>query len=164
MQSFTKKFVTLTLFASMLQITTMTFAVETSKPNHGMIFTPKTIKWEKGPDSLPKGVEFAVLEGNPSKEGPFTIRLKMPANYQIPSHWHPGIEHITVISGAIYVGMSDKFDQKQAKELPTGGFTYMQPEMHHFAFTRHPTIIQLHGMGPWGITYIDSKDDPRKTH
>lgn len=128
------------------------------------IFTPKDIQWINGPDSLPKGSQVAVLEGDPSKEGPFTLRLKMPANYRIPPHWHPIIEHITIISGTLYVGMGDKLDQKITTALPTGSFAYMMPNMHHFALTKgNGAIVQLHGNGPWGITYIDPKDDPRKS-
>lgn len=125
------------------------------------IFTPADIKWKDGPDSLPKGAKIAVLEGNPALAGPFTIRLKFPADYRIPPHWHPVIEHITVLSGTFYVGMGDHFDKKAAVRLPTGSFAYMMPEMHHFAFTQEPAVLQLHGMGPWGITYVNPKDDPR---
>jgi hypothetical protein len=123
--------------------------------------TPKDIKWVNGPDALPKGAKVAVLEGDPAMEGPFTLRLKLPANYRIPPHWHPVIEHITVLSGTFYVGMGDKLDPKQATALPVNSFAYMAPEMHHFAFTKGEVIIQLHGMGPWAITYIDPNDDPR---
>ena len=125
------------------------------------IFTPKDIQWQEGPTSLPKGAKIAVLEGNPAAEGPFTIRLKFPANYRIPPHWHPVIEHITVLSGTFYVGMGDQFDKKNAVKLPAGSFAYMMPEMHHFAYTKDPVVLQLHGMGPWGITYVNPKDDPR---
>ncbi len=125
------------------------------------VFIPKDIQWSDAPNSLPKGAKIALLEGDPTKEGPFTMRLKFPADYRIPPHWHPAIEHVTVISGILYLGMGDKFDTKLAKALPVGAFAYMQPEMHHFAFTRGESIVQLHGIGPWAITYVDPKDDPR---
>lgn len=137
------------------------FAMENSSSSDHAIFLPQDIKWQDAPDSLPKGAQLAVLEGNPSEAGPFTMRIKMPANYRIPPHWHPIIEHVTIISGTLYIGMGDKFDEKLAKKLPMGSFAFMAPEMHHFAFTHTPAIIQLHGMGPWGITYVNSQDDPR---
>ena len=135
-------------------------AEEATKDNHYLI-TPSQMKWVKAPDSLPSGAMATVLEGDPSKEGPFTLRFKMPANYKIPPHFHPAIEHVTVISGQMALGMGDKFDLKSATRLPAGSFFYMEPGMHHYAYTKVPTVIQLHGMGPWGITYIDPKDDPR---
>lgn len=135
-------------------------AYENTESDHA-VFTPKDIHWMNGPDSLPKGAKIAVLEGDPSKAGPFTMRLKFPSNYRIPPHWHPVIEHITVISGNFYIGMGDKFDPKISKTLPTASFAYMMPEMRHFAFTKGEAVVQLYGVGPWGITYVDPKDDPR---
>lgn len=151
-----------TLFSLVIAATPALFAENTQSNDH-VIFTPEKIKWETGPMSLPKGAQLAVLEGDPSKSGPFTLRLKMPANYHIPPHWHPNIEHITILSGALYVGMGDKFDEKKATKLSAGSFAYMQPEMHHYAFTKTPSIIQLHAEGPWGVTYVNSEDDPRNT-
>ena len=78
-------------------------------------------------------------------------------------HWHPAVEHVTVISGTFYMGMGDKFKEKKAKKLTPGGFAAMEIGSRHYAFTKNePSIIQLHGMGPWGITYVNPKDDPRK--
>lgn len=160
MNIFSKKIFTAALCG--IAFTTLNlYALENnSSPDH-TIFIPKDIKWTTAPDVLPKGAEISVLEGDPSKNGPFTLRLKLPTNYRIPPHWHPVIEHVTVISGTLYIGMGDKFDEKLAKELTMGSFAYMQPGMRHFAFTHSPAIIQLHGIGPWGITYVNPQDDPR---
>ena len=125
------------------------------------VFLPQNMKWTEGPDSLPKGAEIAVLEGDPTKSGPYTLRIKIPANYRIMPHWHPIIEHITVISGSISLGMGDTFDAEKMTTLPTGTFAYMPAKMHHFAATKEASILQLHGVGPWGITYINPNDDPR---
>ena len=46
------------------------------------------IKWGNPPPALPQSARFAVLMGDPGKEGPFVARLKMPAGYQVPAHWH----------------------------------------------------------------------------
>jgi quercetin dioxygenase-like cupin family protein len=127
---------------------------------HGFV-TPDEMKWSQGPNSLPAGSEITLLEGDPTKAGPFTLRLKFPANYRIQPHWHPVTEHVTVLSGSLYMGMGDQFDEKQAIELSTGSFAYMNAKVHHYAFTHDAAVIQLHGVGPWGITYINPKDDPR---
>jgi len=155
-----KNFIAVALFSVSLIVSPIILAQENANTDHG-IFTPKDIKWQKAPDSLPKGAEIAVLEGDPAASGPFTIRLKFPANYQVLPHWHPGTEHVTVISGDFYLGMGDQLDQKKMTKMPAGSFAFMAPETHHFASTKGQTVIQLNGVGPWGITYINEKDDPR---
>ncbi|HET9843040.1 MAG TPA: cupin domain-containing protein [Gammaproteobacteria bacterium] len=125
--------------------------------------TPEELNWIKGPDSLPSGVQMVILEGHPSKAGSFTMRLKVPAHYKIPAHWHPADEHVTVLQGSMYMGMGDKLDENQGKKLPIGSFAAIPKKMHHFAWTGgEETIIQLHGNGPWGIHYLNPNDDPRK--
>src|SRR5207249_7458094 len=88
------------------------------------IHSPGQIKWQDGPPSLPRGAKFAVLEGDPSKEGIFTMRVWLPDAYRLPPHTHPKVEHVTVISGTFNFGMGDKFDQNATKEMPTGTFGY----------------------------------------
>jgi hypothetical protein len=149
------------ILALVLATTSISFAAQNHSDNK--IITPNEMQWTVGPDALPKGAEMVVLEGNPAKAGPFTLRLKVPADYKIPPHWHPVVEHVTVISGTFYMGMGDKFDEKVATEMPVGSFAFMQPKMHHFAFSHDAAVIQLHGVGPWGITYLNPKDDPRNT-
>jgi ChrR Cupin-like domain len=132
--------------------------------NHSshIMLVPSDLKWKDGPASLPGGAKFAVIEGDPSKAGPFTMRFKLPANYIVPPHWHPAIEHITVISGTFYMGIGETFDESHAVKLPAGGFAVMAIGTRHFGFTKEGTVIQVHGVGPWGITYVNPKDDPRK--
>ncbi|MBS0289542.1 MAG: cupin domain-containing protein [Proteobacteria bacterium] len=129
-----------------------------------MDITPHEINWIEGPNNLPSGTKMAVLEGDPSKFGPFTIRIKMPAQYKIPAHWHPVIEHVTVLQGNFYMGYGDKFDETKGKQLPIGSFSVIPEKIHHFIWSGdEEVIVQLHGIGPWGITYINPDDDPRKT-
>ncbi len=128
---------------------------------HAIVATPDAIKWAPAPASLPAGAKLAVLEGDPSKAGPFTMRLAMPAGYRIPPHFHPVTEHVTVIEGTFYVGMGETFDAAKANALPTGTFAALEPGVRHFALTKGAAIIQLHGVGPWGLTYVNPADDPR---
>jgi quercetin dioxygenase-like cupin family protein len=122
---------------------------------------PKDLKWEAVP-SLPKGAQIAVIEGSMSQAAPFTIRLKFPANYRIPPHHHPAVERVTVLSGTFNMGIGEKFDQKATHSLPRGGVMIMQPKTPHFAWNKDEVVVQLHGTGPWGVTYVNPKDDPRK--
>ena len=119
------------------------------------------IKWGPGPPFLPKGVQLAVLQGDPSKDGGFTVRLQMPAGYYIPPHSHPTDEQVTIISGALRLGMGDVEDSTKAMTLRGGGFITAGANMRHFARAMEPTVVQLHGVGPLAITYVNPKDDPR---
>jgi mannose-6-phosphate isomerase-like protein (cupin superfamily) len=119
------------------------------------------LAWKKGPASLPPGAEIALIEGDPSKAAPFTFRLRFPAGYEIPPHTHPAIEHVTVLSGRFVIGMGESFDPAAGRELTTGGFVALPPGHPHSAWTRDETVVQLHSVGPWGITYLDPADDPR---
>ncbi len=119
------------------------------------------LNWGPAPAILPAGARLAVLEGDPSKAGPFTMRLEMPAGYRIPPHFHQVDEHVTVISGAFQVGMGDTFDEGKLTTLPPGTFGVIPPGMRHFARADKATVIQLHGVGPWGLTYVNPADQPK---
>jgi anti-sigma factor ChrR (cupin superfamily) len=129
--------------------------------NDHMMVTSDELKWVDVP-SLPPGAKLAVIEGPLNQAVPVTFRVKFPANYLLPAHWHPGIEHVTVISGTFNMGMGDKLDRAKTKALTAGGVAIMQPKTTHFAWTKDETIVQVHGMGPWGVTYVNPADDPRK--
>jgi quercetin dioxygenase-like cupin family protein len=128
--------------------------------DHIMV-TPGKLKWADVP-SLPPGAKIAVIEGPLSEAKPFTIRLKLPADYRIPPHWHPAIEHVTVISGTFNMGTGDKLDRKKTTALSAGSVAIMQPKTNHFAWTKGATIVQVHGVGPWAVNYVNPADDPRK--
>ncbi len=131
-------------------------------PSDHLMVLPGSLTWKDGPASLPAGVKFVILEGDPSKPGPFTMRLQLPPNYKVPPHWHPAIERVTVLAGAFSMGLGEWFDEAKATKLPVGGFAVMAIGTRHFAFTKEEgAIIQLHGIGPWGITYVNPADDPR---
>ena len=132
-----------------------------SGADHG-IFAPNSIQWQSGPPALPAGAKFAVLEGDPAKEGLFTMRLSVPHGYKIPPHSHPAVEQVTVISGTFQIGMGDKFDESKLDPMTAGTFGFLAPKMHHFAMAKGDTVIQLHGVGPWQINYVSQADDPRK--
>ncbi|MGH7509540.1 MAG: cupin domain-containing protein [Gemmatimonadales bacterium] len=130
--------------------------------SHAVVALPDQIAWGPAPPSLPAGAKAAVLEGDPAKAGPFTLRLQAPDGYRIPAHSHPGIEHVTVLKGTFRVGMGDKFDASKLSDLPSGTFAALQPGTRHFAQAKGETVIQLHGTGPWAIVYVNPADDPRR--
>lgn len=135
-------------------------AMMEGEPDH-IVKIPADLQWVDAPPSLPAGAKLAVLEGDPSKPGPFTMRIMVPAGYRVQPHHHPADEHVTVISGTFSLGMGDTFDEKALTELPVGGFAMMRTGTRHFAWSKDGAVVQLHGIGPWGLTYVNPKDDPR---
>ena len=130
------------------------------KSDHVMV-KPGDLKWAAVP-SLPPGAQGALIEGPMNEAVPFTLRLKFPPNYQVPPHSHTAIEHVTVVSGEFNLGMGDKFDESKTMALPAGSMAIMQPGTQHFATTKVETIVQVHGIGPWVVNYVNPADDPRK--
>jgi hypothetical protein len=103
-----------------------------------------------------------MIDGDMREAGLFTVRAKFPPDYKIMPHWHQANEHVTVLQGSFYMGMSEMFDEKTAMEIPVGGFAVMNAGTRHFGFTKNvECIIQVHGVGPWTITYVKPEDDPR---
>lgn len=119
------------------------------------------VKWGEGPPTLPKGAQLAVLEGDPAKAAPYAMRLKMPAGYKIPGHWHTRDEQLTIVSGTFLLHMGDDFDAP-AHELQAGGFHYLPGGVHHAAEVKGETVVQITGIGPFDIHYLNPKDDPTK--
>ncbi|HZX43137.1 MAG TPA: cupin domain-containing protein [Myxococcaceae bacterium] len=128
------------------------------------MLTPADIKWGDAPPVFPKGSKMAVLYGDPSKPGElFIVRLKMPAGYKIPAHWHPTDENITVISGTFALGMGDKLDAAKAKAFPAGSFAVAPAKMNHYALAKTAAIVDVAAIGPFALTYVNPADDPSKT-
>jgi quercetin dioxygenase-like cupin family protein len=125
------------------------------------LYPPTTIEWKAGPAALPPGAKMAVLEGDPTKEGPFVVRFQFPAGYHVAAHTHPKTERVTVISGTLYLAAGEALDRNSAKSLPAGSFGFWPAGMKHTAWSEGETVIQLHGIGPWQINYVNPADDPR---
>ena len=124
-------------------------------PSHAHITVlPADLKWDDA-KTLPPGAKMSVIEGPLSEAVPFTFRVKLPANYKIPAHWHPAIEHVTVLSGTYNFGTGDKFDKEKTKALPAGSTAINQPKTNHFVWTSEETVIQVHGVGPQDNHYVD---------
>ena len=121
------------------------------------------VQWGPAPPFLPAGAQIAVLQGNPSEKGAVTLRLRLPANYNIPAHWHSMDETVTVLSGAFHVGMGDKLDRQASQTLEPGGFVSLPATMRHFAWTAKPTVVQVNLEGPFDIFYVNPADNPQKT-
>jgi hypothetical protein len=149
------------LFA-VLALVVLALTVPTMAQSSHVLVTADQIKWGPAPAALPAGAEISVLEGNPEAAGPVTLRLKFPANYDIPPHWHSRTERVTVLSGALRVGMGDRIDRAHSATLAPGGYVSLPGSMHHYAWTSTPTVVQIGLEGPFDIFYVNSGDDPQK--
>ena len=132
-------------------------------PSHGdhIMVLPADLEWADA-KANPPGAKIAVIEGPPNEAVPFIFRVKLPADYKVPAHWHPALEHVTVLSGTYNFGTGDKFDKEKTKALPPGSAVIIQPKTNHFIWTGEETVIQVHGVGPQDINFVDPADDPRK--
>ncbi len=116
------------------------------------------IRWLPAPraSGLPQqGVEMAILQGHPVTMGPFTFRLRFQPGARLMPHTHPSDENITVISGTLHQGVGETFDQTKTEAIPAGGFVHRSPGVPHFVWFSEETVLQFHGIGPFGITYVD---------
>ena len=119
------------------------------------------LEWAPAPNFVPEGAQIAVLSGDPSKDGQYVVRLMMPAGYKVPAHNHPTTEMVTVISGDFHLGMGDKLDEEKSMLLTAGGYAEAPAQMNHYAWASSPTVVQIHGEGPFAIAYVNPADDPR---
>ena len=130
-------------------------------PDEHILYLPNEIEWTEGPPSLEDEAQMAVLEGDPSEDGVFTMRLRLPDGFVINPHTHPNVERLTVMDGTFHLGHGEEVDEENADPLPPGSYTSMPPGMVHFAIAEGETIVQLKSVGPWDIDYVDPEDDPR---
>ena len=143
--------------AAALAITAAAFA------QHPHVLVPADkVQWGPAPPALPAGAQISVLEGDPGQKGAITLRLQFPANYTVPPHWHSMTERVTVLSGALHVGMGDTLDRQRSQALQPGGFVSLPAKMHHYAWTATPTVVQINLEGPFDIFYVNTADDPQR--
>lgn len=128
---------------------------------HEATVEPAAITWTL-PAAYAEGAEFAVIHGDPTREGFYVVRLRVPAGFRIAPHTHPNDENVTVLSGSFNIGTGATHDETRGQHLPAGGFSFVPHGMQHYAWFTEDTVIQLHGMGPQGIVYVDPADDPRQ--
>ena len=128
---------------------------------HAMV-AASSLAWGDPPPSLPPGSKLAVLAGDPSKPGPFVVRVQVPAGYKIMPHWHPGDENLSVLSGTIALGMGDAWDETKMQSVAAGGLAVLPADMRHSFLAKSAATFQVHGMGPLAVNYVNPADDPSR--
>lgn len=124
------------------------------------VYTPDEVEWVDEPGRLPPGAKMAVLAGDPTKEGPFTFRLKLPDAYPVPHHWHPKPETITTITGTLHMGAGETADKDKVMPLTAGSFIAIDAEVKHYGWTEGETVIQVSSDGPFVLNYVNPEEDP----
>ena len=147
--------------AGMLAAAASLTLAATAAQEHHTTVQAENLKWT-APAAYARGAQFTVVRGDPTKEGMYVVRLKVPAGFKIAAHTHPNDENVTVLSGTFHIGTGDVFDARQGHAIKAGGYSFVAKGMTHYAWFPEETVIQLHGVGPQGITYVNAADDPRK--
>lgn len=121
------------------------------------------MKWTDGPAALPPGTKVAVLEGDPKKPGPFTMRIRLRARSRIAPHWHPREERVSVISGSLGVGFGEVLDTSKGKLFKAGAYYVNPAKAHHYVWTDWGVLVQITGNGPWELKFLEApKKEPKK--
>ena len=139
----------------------LTLPIYASAQDHHTTMQADDLRWS-APAAYAKGAQLAVVRGDPTKEGMYVVRLKVPAGFKIAPHTHPDDENVTILSGSFNIGTGDKLDESKGTQVKTGGYSFVMKGMTHYAWFTDDTILQLHGIGPQGATYVNPADDPRK--
>lgn len=149
----------LCVFAVCIICSTQTIFAQQDLPKGAIRIFPQDILWGDAPPSLPAGAKVYILEGNPMKEGLFTMRVKFPPYYQLNAHTHPKDERVTVLEGAVYVGFGTIIDTTNAQKFTVGCY-YVNPENEsHYVFTGSEGVVfQVTGLGPWGLKYTKNDE------
>jgi quercetin dioxygenase-like cupin family protein len=129
--------------------------------NSAIVVVPHDFKWEVA-HAAPPGATLTVVEGGTAASGTLTMRMKFPANYEMPPHWHSEVERVTVISGSLNWGVGDKMDRSKTRYLPAGSIIVMPANLHHYAWTSEETVFQLNVLGPRTTTYVNAAEDPAR--
>ncbi len=121
---------------------------------------PASLHWIV-PPVLPPGALIAIVSGDPTAPGEFTLRVSMPDGYRIPPHHHPSDEHVEIHEGTLLVGGGDRLDPKLTQALAPGDSGTAPAGMHHFSIAKGRTVLSATFMGPYTITYLRAEDAPR---
>jgi hypothetical protein len=116
------------------------------------------LQWGPAPPGLPAGGRMAVLDGDPTKPGSFTVRLEAPQGYEVRPHHHPTSERVRLIEGAFMVGHGKNWDDGKLEPLAVGAEVNLAARAPHFVPAKEQSIVEIRSEGP----YENPSDDPRK--
>jgi hypothetical protein len=122
---------------------------------------PAELKWGDTGPQFPN-TQLVILEGDPSKKGPVTLRWRCPDGYKFLPHTHPGTERVTVLAGGMVMAIGEKYDAGKLGAVQQGGYAVIPAKAPHYGECKGDTTLEIHTMGPLGTTYVNPADDPSK--
>ncbi len=128
--------------------------------NQQKVITPDQLKWTNQPPDRPTGAQRVILVGNPETKGSFTVFVKYPAGTKFPPHSFATEGHLTVLDGELHIGFGDTFDEAKATTVPKMGFIVVPANVNNYLWTDKETIVEVQGMGPTKLTYVNPSDNP----
>ena len=131
-------------------------------PSAHLAVAAESVVWGDAPPALPKGAKLAVISGDPSKPGPFVVRVQFPAGAKVPPHWHPTDENVTVLSGTMSVGMGETWDDAKMQSFTAGSYAVFPAQSRHYVQAKTAATVQISAIGPFIINYVNPADDPSK--
>jgi len=146
------------LLLGLLSSTSASSVAQAPEARHHTVVAADAVQWK----TLRPGAEIAVVSGDPDKEGsPFVMRFRYRGKARIPPHWHPTDEHLTILSGTFRLGTGKSGDEAATTPLGAGAYAFVAAKMPHYAWTDGDTVLQVHGIGPFVINYVNPADDPK---
>lgn len=127
-----------------------------------VMYDAAELEWGAAPEAFEPGAQAVILSGDPTRPGLFVLRLKAPAGFRIANHWHPTDEHVTLLEGDLTLAMDQDAEGAHQHTFSPGAYVLLPANMHHAASTGNGMTLQVSGMGPFELNYVDPKDDPRK--
>ena len=121
------------------------------------------LTWGPPPPGLPAGARVAVVSGDPGKAGPFTVRVDMPPDYTVRPHHHPTSEQLRVLEGTLHLGHGAKWNDQAMKAVAPNTPVTIGAKKPHFVHAASRVVLEIQSTGPFAISYVESKDDPRTT-
>jgi quercetin dioxygenase-like cupin family protein len=146
------------IWSGLLLVAGGVVSAQTARTVH--IVTPSDVQWVPVP-GYPSGYARMMLEGKADEPGAHTYRVRLPAHFRVEPHTHPTDEHVTVLQGPWHLGLGESFDTSRLKTLPAGSFVIIPAGTPHFIATENEAIVQVHGVGAVGITFVSTKGERR---
>jgi quercetin dioxygenase-like cupin family protein len=154
---FVRKLILLAFPAVLAAQSSVTGAARQATSSGVHILQPSAMQWKTVP-GYPPGYRRAMLEGETDQPVPITYRVRLPDGFRFAPHIHPWDEHVTVLEGKWHLGIGKTFDLAKMTTLEAGSFVIIPAGVPHFVLAEGQTIIQVHGLGPLGMKFVQSEE------
>jgi quercetin dioxygenase-like cupin family protein len=128
---------------------------------HFRVIRSEEVQWRRFA-AFPPRARLAVLVGDPTRAGPYVIRVRIPGGIKMMPHRHPEDRIYTVISGIFYIGIGSRFDEEILTAHAPGSVVVLPGGQSHFHWAKSGEYVtQVTAIGPLDLEYVDPAHDPR---